>query len=291
LFTAHQDKRVVVWDTSKLADVVSDDRNSNAILIKELLTLEEHQRGVTSVAVAPNGQNLLSAGVEGRTIIWAGDPVTPISMTLSRNQLTYNTGDEMIQIDARAAMNDPSRVADFGQAWLTITLDGDSLGGESVTFGSAAARAGATIEVVEDQRVVYRPHPSTAAVSIGTLVASQDSDTYALRVELNQDADAMAIQALLRALHYGAPPQQPIAPSLSAGTPDASLDAVSSAWQRRVKIRLAGIRYRDGLDDSMVGSGLSQELEAEIVVDVQGESREREEASGMVTLPAEASDR
>jgi WD40 repeat protein len=250
LCTGHPDKRVVVWDTSKLVDPQLAVLADSGKIIKELLTLEEHRRAVTSIALSPNGRHLLSADEEGRTIISAGDPISPISLTLSRNRIVYARDSSATRVDAWAIVNDPSRLADFSNAEFTVTLTGNAIDGELITFVSSAESTGAMIETVNDGTVIYRPYRDAEPLPIGKLTSNIERVKH---IVLNKAADACSVQALLRSLTYE------IGSTAQDGEP------INADRQKTVNIKLEKIQNRDALPGE---KNETYSLQAEILIDV-----------------------
>lgn len=65
--TSSQDNTVKLWDTRIKIDAQG---NREPVRAKEILTLTEHNRTVTSVAFSRDGRRVLSAGRDGRAIVW-----------------------------------------------------------------------------------------------------------------------------------------------------------------------------------------------------------------------------
>ncbi|MCA9133027.1 MAG: WD40 repeat domain-containing protein, partial [Planctomycetales bacterium] len=269
-FTAHQDRRIVIWDTSKLEDTQRGDRSQNEKLIHELLTLEGHRRGVTSISVAPNGRQLLSAGEEGRTILWTGEPIRPMSLTLSRTQIPYQRGSGEMKIDARVVVADPSQLADFAQAELRIALQGATFPHERLHFGPSTESSGAAIDIRPDGSIYYQPQQDASGIAIGQLL----SDTPQLKhIALQPTADAAALQVLLRTLTYSvAAPDTFSTPTQDAVPTAETSQLVQGDRQQTVTIQLTGVRERDDRGDprpltpqELRASG----LQASLVIDIE----------------------
>ncbi len=245
--TGHRDKRLVLWDTSKLVDTAAEDRDVSEKLIKVLLTLEEHRRGVTSVAISPDGRNLLSADEEGRTIISAGEPIVPISISLTHDKISHDPGSGEVKIDAWIALSDPSRLTDFSQAEFTVALEGQTITNESIRIGKTENTGQATIEMVIDddgkRYLSYRPHRDADAVRIGEVLPPGDRRTK-IRVALNPSADAAAVQAMLRTITYEISPQSSTITRDVSMVQPTGMDDLAGAV-RELTVEISGIQYRD----------------------------------------------
>jgi WD40 repeat protein len=82
LFTASKDFSVKVWDTR-----FPGDKSLGGDFKEALLTLEEHQGEVTSVVMSPppDGRHLLTAGLDGQTIVWRSNEVPNTDVPLQVN--------------------------------------------------------------------------------------------------------------------------------------------------------------------------------------------------------------
>ncbi|MFP6766373.1 MAG: WD40 repeat domain-containing protein, partial [Planctomycetaceae bacterium] len=69
IVTASNDNTVKVWDTRKQPEAVDADTGGDTAR-KEILTLDGHSREVTSVVFSPDGRYILTAGVDGKAILW-----------------------------------------------------------------------------------------------------------------------------------------------------------------------------------------------------------------------------
>ncbi|MCA9137878.1 MAG: protein kinase [Planctomycetales bacterium] len=317
-FVTGQGKRIVIWDTSRIIEPqldAADDRpasvqSSDNKLIAELLTLEEH-RAVTSISISPDGCNLLSSGTEGRTIIWTGEPVAPISISLSTNQISYRTDLGAVHLDRGAALVDPSKLADFSQAELSVliadvprqtdesSLDSGSLltavPVEHATLVPVPDRGGALIEVNDEagEKVIrYRSHQQASWVSIGQLASSPEGDSRLIRIRFNDNATAAAVQSVLRTLSYRivpSPKTQPIA-SKSADVAAEQVPVTS----RLATIVISGLTYdkkshqRASTDSSDRGDLYPEKIEAQVTIEIDtNEDADQPDSDDQFTPPAE----
>lgn len=211
-----QDNRIVIWDTSRIIDPVSEDDQADQggstarerRRIKELLTVES-ERQVTSISISPDSRNLLSSESGGRTVIWSGEAITPISISFASDQIGYQTDWGAKKLCELAIVNDPSEIANFSQAQVTVKVVGQPIPAVELELRStyeplSTHSTESTIEVVGEvgNRVLnYRSHLGATAMRIGTL-HQKSNKTSPLEITLNKAADAAAVQALLRAVTY-----------------------------------------------------------------------------------------
>jgi hypothetical protein len=67
IVTASRDHTVKIWDP---VGIQKPEGHAMRIQGRELLSLERHLKGVSAVESSPNGKTLLSAGLDGRIILW-----------------------------------------------------------------------------------------------------------------------------------------------------------------------------------------------------------------------------
>jgi WD40 repeat protein len=69
LLTASADRLIKIWDRR----ISSANAQGEIPLGKEVLTLRHHSRAVTSARFSPDGQAILSSGLDGEAILWLAD--------------------------------------------------------------------------------------------------------------------------------------------------------------------------------------------------------------------------
>ncbi|OYP35813.1 hypothetical protein CGZ80_10460 [Rhodopirellula sp. MGV] len=271
-----QGKRIVVWDTSRVARTADESSNDHSEhnLISELLTLEEH-RAVVAVNLSANDRDLLSAGTEGRTVIWKGREIAPVAITPSSPQLFCRIGGPAVLIDDGFVVSDPSQLVDFE-------------GTEFVVDSNQSPAANAMEELIEfrtsDASVIrwnretgdllYQAHENLVPIVFGKNESIPDSTGTLIRVRLNKAADVTSVQALLRSLTYRADIQRSESPEASETNADGLSSAGSGA--RKLQLRIEGLKYRDadrgqldGQDNKKLGDELFPDsIEATIEIDL-----------------------
>jgi hypothetical protein len=68
--TASEDNTVKLWDTRDELEATQSAARGRTLGAKEILTLTEHNRAVTSVAFSPDGRQVLTGSRDGRAILW-----------------------------------------------------------------------------------------------------------------------------------------------------------------------------------------------------------------------------
>ncbi|MDM4014755.1 protein kinase domain-containing protein [Roseiconus lacunae] len=206
-FVTGQGKRIVIWDTSRL---LSDTRNAEAAIshrhqISELLALEEH-RSVAAVQFAPNGHDLLSAGSEGRTVIWEGKSIAPVAITTSTTQLAYQINSPPATVDASILLTDPSRLLANAALTLHIELD-ESLAVPPSDFTERCLldfplQSGMHFDE-RSGAITYQPTTDSPPLSIGFL-ESDGRNGRGQVIRFANLGDSLAVQSILRSLKYQA---------------------------------------------------------------------------------------
>lgn len=240
--TGHHDRRIVIWDTSRLVDQPDDAKADSYRTIKELLTLEEHRRGVTSVSISPNGRDVVTAGEEGRTIVWSGAQIVPVSLSPSHNQLTYRPDGQNVRLDDGIILSDPSHLANYREAVVSIEIIGTPAEGEKLSLADASAEKHRVVETRpggNDQlNVVYQPYPGADQVMFGTVLST--SDERSLRVRFNERATTQMVQAMLRSVTYRFRAAEP--DTAAVKQPVDSLTQLAGNGTRTVRIEIHSVR-------------------------------------------------
>ncbi|MEO1527513.1 MAG: protein kinase [Planctomycetota bacterium] len=268
-----QGKRVVVWDTSRLSgqDGVRKrvDAANNGYLVSELLSLEQH-RAVTSVAISPDGQNLLSAGTEGQTVIWSGKPIAPISITPSTSQIAYQVGANAVALDPNLTISDPCHLTVLSEAELTVSFE-TPLTQQRVSVRTDEGDESQVREVLRngERWIVYTAFPGAEPVEIATILST--SGAGELRLRLARAADAESLQCLIRSLAYQIVADDPLTErvSLSPGGGDVG--------SQRACLRIDGLRYR-GRTPRENKDLYPESLETVIEIEVEAADSERADA-------------
>ena len=223
-----QGKGIGIWDTSRIleaivakdpsqkqADVQSDTFASSG-LIKELFTLNKKlfrldaesevnsESDVTSISISPDGQNLLSSGMNGQTTIWEGAPLYPITFAFSNDQFTVRRNASFKHIGTSALLSDPSRLARFDGAELNVTIQGEQRAGETLAIRPMTDLLGATImtDIRQGRTILYhRAHHLAEPKMIGELV-SAEGPADRLSIRFSDAVDVRSVQALIAALAY-----------------------------------------------------------------------------------------
>ena len=250
-FVTGQGGRIIIWDTASIVQGIS-----------ELLTLEEH-RAVTSVSISPDGRNLLSSGSEGRTIVWTGQPITPVLMSVSSDQIAYELDSGFANFDKDLVLSDPSQLVDFGATELIVSVhngaasdqngQADSVsktnGAERIGLGinSPGNRYGAFIRVDSDggkNSIYYRAHFMAQWQSIGSFESERDG-AATMKVTLNGNADASAVQTLLRSLSYRIDSTDfGVSAMTLTQTQEAGVPETEALKTWTAEIRISGLRYK-----------------------------------------------
>ena len=258
-----QGKRVVLWDTSRLSDIEVNDSSDVADsghLVSELLSLEQH-REVTSVEISPDGQNLLSAGTEGQTVIWSGQPIAPISITPSASQIAYRVGANAVALDRNLMISDPCNLTILDGAELTVSF-ANSLARQRVSIDSGEGDGSRVQELVVGQKrvIVYIAFTGTEPIEIATVVPTPDST--GLRLRLTSSADAESLQCLIRSLGYQIAEDDPMTERVSLAGEEGGVGTQTAT------LRIEGLRYRAGADNGE-SSLYPQSLETVIEIEVE----------------------
>ncbi|QDV42147.1 Serine/threonine-protein kinase PknD [Stieleria neptunia] len=303
-----QGKGIGIWDTSRILEaIVANDPSQEAPqvkpetiassgLIKELFTLNKKlfrldaesevnsESDITSISISPDGQNLLSSGMNGQTTIWEGAPLYPITFAFSNDQFTVRRNASFKQIGTSVLLSDPSRLARFGGAELTVSILGERLAGETLAIRPMTDLLGATI--VTDTRqgrtmLSHRAHHQAEPKVIGELV-SNEGPADRLRVRFSDAVDVRSVQALIAALAYRVESSSDDAASDSQKVPSGSDEvpngsdvatdleqdaevAEMAVISRTVEVTLSGFQYTDHDADGATDGRPEASLEKQTV--------------------------
>ncbi|QDV83845.1 protein kinase domain-containing protein [Planctomycetes bacterium TBK1r] len=328
-----QGKGIGIWDTSRILEaIVAKDPSqgeagavaetiASSGLIKELFTLNKKlfrldaesevnsESDVTSISISPDGQNLLSSGMNGQTTIWEGAPLYPIAFAFSNDQFTVRRNASFKHIGRSAFLSDPSRLARFDGAELNVTIQGEPLAGEALAIRPMTDLLGATI--VTDTRqgrtmLYHRAHHLAAPKLIGELT-SAEGPADRLSIRFSDAVDVRSVQALITALAYRVESSTADVPRDSADVPSDSDDVPSDSAEaadpeqdaevaevavisRTVQVTLSGFQYQigdpSGATDGLPGESLpKQSLSQTITIEVEPDHNQE---SGQETPLAES---
>ncbi|QEG01408.1 Serine/threonine-protein kinase PknB [Stieleria maiorica] len=295
-----QGKGIGIWDTSRILDAIAaqDPAEDEAMgapettsngLIKELFTLNKKlfrldaesevnaESDVTSISISPDGQNLLSSGMNGQTTIWEGAPLSPITFAFSNDQFSVRRNVPFKNIGASALLSDPSRLARFDGAELTVSIEGESIEGEKLAIRPRRDLLGATIVLRNQQgqtMCYHRAHHHAELKKIGELL-SDDGASNRLRVRFGEGVDAREVQALIATLAYrvetSAAEEAANIADGSESEDQASLEEMS-VISRTVRVGVSGFRYRSkNAADSWQES---ESVSGTITIEVEPDHRE-----------------
>ena len=117
VLSASQDTTVRLWDIGRTmqskANVSAEDPTERNESLGELLSLEFHSNEATVAAFSPDGRTILTAGVDGKGVLWPTERIPP-SIRVSNPNITYQYGDGIKRIDPMAVLCQPG----------TLDLDG-----------------------------------------------------------------------------------------------------------------------------------------------------------------------
>jgi WD40 repeat protein len=68
--TASRDKSARLWDVQNVQNLTKTD----PVRVREVLALRKHDLGLSSIEATPDGETLVTSGLDGRVILWpSGD--------------------------------------------------------------------------------------------------------------------------------------------------------------------------------------------------------------------------
>jgi WD40 repeat protein len=216
VLSASQDTTVRLWDIGRMTQSSSDThprdaRESNESL-GEVLSLEFHASETTVAEFSPDGRTILTAGVDGKAVLWPSERIPP-AIRVSNPNLTYQIQDGQIRIDANAVLCQPGTM-DLNGAKVEIKLEG----GEG-NCGQLTVDTSDGLFSIKDQELFYHP-ANRQPVAIATT-----NDGTELRFLLSSLATHTSVEELIRHVAFQGNEQ-------SGESTDESCDVVISIVDR-----------------------------------------------------------
>jgi len=257
VLTGSNDFTVKLWDTDAVDD--QDDFNQTSPITAvekdgfasegetvrdivsatgaiELLTLEQHDGGITSVAFSPDGRSVLTTGEDGRVIVETGESVPPSIMT--RDQISFAKGLMIGHVAPLATLRSPTE-ADFSNASLTVSIK-KTAGSNSDSFRVALAGHSKDWNIRRD-------------------LIGPDDETVYLAISPKSTGTREAFQTLIRGIEYEYRQSE---------------DSLDTIVQRQIVIRLNGVQYSQwDADRERFIRATFTPREAEVNIEIEQEPR------------------
>lgn len=224
IVTGSGDSTVRIWDTYPLWEKIaeqSDDRSDepqeegSVPRLNELLNLSEHQGDVNTVRFTADGRHLVSAGSDGRAIIWYGSDVDP-AIRLSDRATTYMAEPEGVVVDEHLIVMAPTdlRHAD-GPYQVIISIQqaaGQAAPGTPTASPSFTEQL--TLDDLDKAIKVTRPEEAAARAVVEYLVdpvredwirvgvMQRRDEGHELLFEIDPQTTGAALQQVLRHVRY-----------------------------------------------------------------------------------------
>lgn len=186
--TGSGDQSVKLWDAELIGNAAA-----GLPRMQEIMTLSGHTDGVMSVAFSPSGQEILTAGRDGTTILWESEFIPPQIALAPDSDLPADT-DFPLFMDSKAVFNSP-HTSDFAGFALSVELETDF---PSVRLASELGRisgwigGGRETNDANDEASPSEDSETAAAAS------ALDESGRLFRVEFDGHVRHTAIEKLLR---------------------------------------------------------------------------------------------
>ena len=208
VLSASQDTTVRLWDIGRLTQPRSTRSEGDAGEINaslgEVLSLEYHTSETTVAEFSPDGRNILTAGLDGKAVLWPSERIPP-SIRISNPNLTYQDSEGLKRIDPLAVLCQPGTL-DLDGATLDLKMEGDG-----ATFGNLGIDLTDGSFSIEGTTLSYHPAASQP-VAIGTVGKSEGSGT---RISLNHLATQVSVEELIRHFAFRVDAQSDLQRALS----------------------------------------------------------------------------
>ena len=208
LLTASRDHLAKLWDTKLVWETARSRPVGEGVaeatfvdVRQDILKLDAHDDDVVSADFSSDGRAILTAGMDGRVHLWLSQDVTP-ALLLSLGVQNYMQSGATIAIDPMAMVRVPNTI-DLAQCVVTCQLSGPvpmGLEGKEVL---GLEDTGNGIQISEN-RVLFGPEG--AQVLIGEV---QEADSRRMVISMTEDANSLALEALIRSCVYHADGELP----------------------------------------------------------------------------------
>ncbi|MDX1927076.1 MAG: protein kinase [Pirellulaceae bacterium] len=193
VLSASQDTTVRLWDIGRMkesrAGAQHQPGESNASL-GEVLSLEYHSSETTVAEFSPDGRTILTAGVDGKAVLWPSERIPP-AIRVSSPNLTYKIIDGqlptgLMRIDANAVLCQPGTL-DMDGAMIELSLESTDPSFCKLALDTSDGRFS-----IDGSTLLYHP-ANSQAVAIGALSAGAE-----LRFNFSNLAKHAAVEELIR---------------------------------------------------------------------------------------------
>ena len=191
VLSASQDTTVRLWDIGRMTQSSSNTPQPESGEINaslgEVLSLEYHSTETTVAEFSPDGRTILSAGVDGKAVLWPSERVPP-SIRISNPNLTYQSQEGLKRIDPTAVLYQPGTL-DLDGATIDLKLDGTG-----ATFGRLAVDTSDGRFSVDGGLLILHS-PTKPSVAIGTIGKPEGTQ---VRIALSSLATHASAEELIR---------------------------------------------------------------------------------------------
>jgi WD40 repeat protein len=195
VLSSSQDTTARLWDVDRLAQTAENASEAAAeesgADLGEVLLLEFHSSEATVAEFSPDGRSILTAGVDGKAVLWPSERV-PLSLRISNPNITYQPNDGPKRIDPLAVLCQPGSL-DLDGAKLEVKFAND----EGNTKRLLIDPSDGMFEI-QGSKLHYRPTKNTQ-IEIGSYEALAGSG---MQITFNKTAGHAGAEQLVRHIAY-----------------------------------------------------------------------------------------
>lgn len=204
VLSSSQDTTARLWDLDRIAQlgesIAHSDRQNDSenesmgADLGEVLSLEMHIREASVAEFSIDGRSILTAGMDGKIVIWPSERVPP-SLRISNPNITYKPGSSQQRLDRSLILAHPGTL-DLNHATLKVRVTGPTITNEKLSVDVSDQ-----LFAIADSRVIYQPN-TNSATDIGSIDTSLADGT--MTIQFNDKVTHQSAEKLLRRLCYAA---------------------------------------------------------------------------------------
>ena len=195
VLSSSQDTTARLWDVDRIAQTAENSSDAAAeesgADLGEVLLLEFHANETTVAEFSPDGRSILTAGVDGKAVLWPSERV-PLSLRISNPNITYQPNDGPKRIDPLAVLCQPGSL-DLDGAKLEVKFASDEGNSKRLLIDQSDG-----MFEIQGSKLHYRPTKNTR-IEIGSYEELAGSG---MQITFSKTAEHAGAEQLVRHIAY-----------------------------------------------------------------------------------------